>query len=266
MRAGDVVLEGGRRIGGPELAVLATLGSTTISVYRKPVVAIFSSGDELVDAQAQALPGQVRDSNRWAIAGALQAMGASVRHLPNVPDDPRVLRRTLEEGLEAADAVVLTGGSSVGGRDFTPDVVADLGEPGVIVHGLKVKPGKPTVLASIKGKPVIGLPGNPTSALLILEAVAAPIVAHLTGGSLAPATVDATARTSYSKRPGWTWYVPVRLERTHDRAHATLLPLVSANVSLLARASGFLELGESVVAVQPGEGITVRRFSAGGAL
>ncbi|HEY9179189.1 MAG TPA: molybdopterin molybdotransferase MoeA, partial [Candidatus Baltobacteraceae bacterium] len=182
MRAGETLLEPGRRIGGAELGVLATLGIRSVAVYRRPVIAVISSGDELVELDAVPGRAQVRDSNRWAIAGTLEALGAAVRHLPTAPDDPARLEALLREAVATCDGVVLTGGSSVGERDFTPRIVGQLGSPGVIVHGLRVKPGKPTVLACVGGKPVIGLPGNPASALMILEAVAAPVVAALSGG------------------------------------------------------------------------------------
>jgi molybdenum cofactor synthesis domain-containing protein len=202
----------------------------------------------------------VRDSNRWAIAGALQAMGATVRHLPTALDEPARLETLLKEAAATCDGVVLSGGSSVGERDLTPEIVERLGKPGVLVHGLKVKPGKPTVLACVDGKPVIGLPGNPASALMILEAVAAPIVAALTGARVPADTVAARLAGPLSKRPGWTWFVPMRLEG----AVAHPLQIRSNSVSLLARASGFAALDESIESLPAGAPVQVTRFRVGG--
>lgn len=260
MQPGEPVLEAGRRIGGAELGVLATLGLINVPVYRKPVVAVVSSGDELIDPGVKPDPAQVRDSNRWALAGALLGLGATVRHLPTAPDDAQRLEALLREGVATADAVVLTGGSSVGVRDLTPQIVDALGEPGVIVHGLRVKPGKPTVLASAGGKPVIGLPGNPTSALMILEAVAAPIICALLGSPHRPATLQAALARGYLKRQGWTWFVPVRLEERPEGVLADPLELRSSMTSLLARASGFITLDESVETLAQGEPVRVTRF------
>ncbi len=260
MRAGETLLEPGRRIGGAELGVLATLGITAVQVFAKPVVAVLSSGDELVDASAQPNVAQVRDSNRWAVAGTLQALGAAVRHLPIAPDDPDALETLLRSALERADAVVLTGGSSVGSRDHTPGIVQRLGAPGVIVHGLRVKPGKPTVLGCTDGKPVIGLPGNPASALMILQAVAAPIFDALTGAARNPATVEARLGEPYAKRAGWTWFVPVRLDEAQAQPSAYPLELRSSSASLLARASGFLTLDETIDALPAGARVYVSRF------
>lgn len=265
MREGERLLDAGRRIGGPEMGLLATLGAVAVPVYRKPVFAVISSGDELVDPSGVPGPAQVRDSNRWAIAGALEALGVAVRHLPTAPDEPGRLEALLREALATADAVVLTGGSSVGERDLTPRIVEKLGHPGVIVHGLRVKPGKPTVLAAVEGKAVLGLPGNPASALMILEAVASPVVRALAGGGPHPSAVECVLGEPYRKRKGWTWYVPVRLEQTRSSMTAYPLEMRSSSVSLLARASGFLQLGEGVEALSAGAQVTVRRFVAGGA-
>ena len=264
MRAGEMLLERGRRIGGAELGVLATLGIASVAVYRRPVIAVISSGDELVDVSGQPAPWQVRDSNRWAVAATLEALGASVRHLPTAPDDPARLEGLLREAVATCDGVVLTGGSSVGERDFTPRIVAKLGSPGVIVHGLRVKPGKPTVLACVEGKPVIGLPGNPASALMILEAVAAPIVSSLCGRAVRPATEVMKLGAEARKRPGWTWFVPVRVDEAQGAPVAYPLELRSSSVSLLARASGFLVLDETVESVPAGSPVAVRRFLVGG--
>lgn len=265
MQLGEVALAVGRRIGGPEMGVLATLGIVDVSVFRRPCFALISTGDELVDAAAVPGVGQVRDSNRWAIAGALAALGADVIQLPNARDDLGVLQAALADGLARADGVFLTGGSSVGERDLTPDAIAGFAGPGVIVHGLRVKPGKPTVLAAIGAKPVIGLPGNPTSALMILEAVCAPLVRALTGEREArTASVRSVAGAAFAGRAGWTWYVPAELRPDVGGQRAFPLQLRSAHTSLLARASGYVVLTEDRSRIEAGDAVDVVRFSAGG--
>jgi molybdopterin molybdotransferase len=265
MRPGDRILEPGRRIGGPELAVLATLGIVEVPVFRRPRVAIVSTGDELVDADAQPGPGQIRDSNRWALAGSLIALGCDPVQRPAALDTPEALSEALRAALDAADAVVLTGGSSVGVRDLTPRTIDALGKPGVIVHGLRVKPGKPTVFAQLDGKPVIGLPGNPASSLMILEAVAAPIFSRLAGEAVGPhAEIAAVAERAFEARPGWTWFMPAEVRIRDGRALAAPLVLRSAQTSLLARAHGYVVVGPERATVAAGEPVTVRRFSGGG--
>jgi molybdopterin molybdotransferase len=263
---GEGVFTSGRRIGGPELGVLATLGYAEVDVFRRPRVGIVSTGDELVDPAVVPGVGQIRDSNRYAIAGALRAFGAEPVHLPRAVDTPQALRDVLRAGLDVCDAIVTTGGSSVGARDLVPGVVGEFGAPGAIVHGIRVKPGKPTLLAAVGGKPVIGLPGNPTSSLMILEAVVRPIVAALTGERApGPATIDAVATATFAGRVGWTWFVPARLVTRAGVLYAEPLAMRSARTSLLARASGYVAVGEDPASFAAGAAVRVVRFSCGGA-
>lgn len=258
IRAGETVLRAGRRIGGAELGVLATLGLAQAPVFRRPRIAIISTGDELVDVDRRPGPGQVRDSNRFAIAGALRAMGAIPVHAPRAGDTITALRASLSAALAGSDAVMLTGGSSVGARDLTPEIINALGEPGVVIHGIRVKPGKPTVFAAVGAVPVIGLPGNPTSALMILEAVVAPIIAALTGAAQRVPVRRGIAAEPIAGRRGWTWYVPVDEDA---EGRVTPLPLRSAHTSLLARATGYVIVGERKERYAAGDPVVVHPFS-----
>ena len=263
---GEAVLAAGRRIGAPELGVLATLGFARVDVYRRPRVGIISTGDELVDPAATLQAGQVRDSNRYALAGALRALGAAPFHLPRAVDTPEALRAAVREGLAASDALVLTGGSSVGVRDLVPRIVAELGAPGALVHGIRVKPGKPTLLGAVGSQPIIGLPGNPTSSLMIFEAIVRPIVHALTGECASPpAALEAVASEAFVGREGWTWYVPARVRLRGATLEAQPLPLRSAHTSLLARAFGYAVVGETPARIEAGDRIAIYRFASGGA-
>jgi molybdopterin molybdotransferase len=263
MLAGELVLPAGRYIGAPELGVLATLGVVDVPVYARPRLAVISSGDELVDPARDPGAAQIRDSNRYAIAESLRRLGAQPVHFPTVPDEPGALEAALRLALERCDGAVVSGGSSVGARDVTPAAVSAQGEPGVVVHGLRIKPGKPTVLGAVGGKPVIGLPGNPVSALMVLEAIAAPIITALSGASPQAVELEAEMAESVRGRPGWTWYVPVALENDGGRLVAHPLPLRSSLVSLPARAGGYVVVGERA-SLTVGERVRVRRFLSGG--
>jgi molybdenum cofactor synthesis domain-containing protein len=261
MRAGEVALRAGRRIGGKELGVLATLGIVPVPVYRRPRIGIISTGDELIDPDAIPGTGQIRDSNRYAIAGVLRAMGAEPVHLPRALDSADAVKSAIATATASCDAAILTGGSSVGARDVTPDAIEQLAGGIVHVHGLRVKPGKPTVLGAVGTTPIVGLPGNPTSALLILEAVVAPLVAALCGSGERAIGREVVAAREFTGRPGWTWFVPAAVVEEGERHRIVPLPLRSAHVSLLSRAAGYVVLGEDRPRVAVGERVVLHPFA-----
>ncbi len=263
MRRGETVLSPGRRLYAPEIGVLATLGVTDVPVYRRPIVAVLSSGDELVAPHRRPAGGQVRDSNRYAIAASLELMGAQPRHYPTLRDEADEFESALDRAIDECDAVVVTGGSSVGERDRLPRAVEAIAQPGVLVHGLRLKPGKPTLLGAHGAKPIVGLPGNPTSALMVLEAVAAPVIAALTGAPIRAATVSARLAQPALSRIGWTWYIPVAVREGGAGLLAEPLPVRSFSVSLTARANGYVVMGEAEEEWPAATLVTVHRFLGG---
>jgi molybdopterin molybdotransferase len=263
MRRGETVLSPGRRLYAPEIGVLATLGVTNVPVYRRPVVAVLSSGDELVAPHKRPVGGQIRDSNRYAVAASLELMGAQPRHYPTLRDEADEFEAALDRAIDECDAVVVTGGSSVGERDRLPHAVEAIARPGIVVHGLRLKPGKPTLFGAHGGKPIVGLPGNPTSALMVLEAVAAPVFAALTGAPIRPATVNAHLAQPALSRIGWTWYIPVAVHEDGGRLVAEPLAVRSFSVSLTARASGYVVMGEAEEEWPAATLVTVHRFLGG---
>lgn len=260
MERGEAVLETGRRVGAPELAVLAALGIVDVPVYRRPEIAVISCGDELIEASRLPQTGQVRDSNPYAIAGSLLALGARPKHYAIVRDREEALEAALASALDECDAVVTSGGSSVGERDFLRRAVDALGSPGTVVHGLRIRPGRPALLGAAGAKPIVGLPGNPASALFVLEAVAAPIVAALTGSPPRVEEVEVRLGSPLHGRTDWTWFVPVALR--DGVAHP--LPMHSFATSLAARASGYVRLGGDRIDYAAGERVRMRRFLSGG--
>lgn len=263
MRTGETLLQPGRRLRPGDVALLAALGVTHVPVYRRPVVGVFSSGDELIEPFRAAEPGQIRDSNRYGVSAALRVLGAEPKQYEILADESESVARALRDALSECDAVAVSGGSSVGARDRLPDVVERLGEPGIVVHGLRVKPGKPTLLGAHRGKPIVGLPGNPTSALMMFQAVVAPIVSSLVGAPFDVPAQWGRLAAPVRSRSGWTWYVPVRLEDDGARPLAHPLPLRSFAVSLIARADGFIVMEENDVHWRAGKTVRVCRFLGG---
>ena len=197
--AGDVLVSAGRPLRAPQLGFLAAAGVTAVAVHARPRVAIVSTGDEVVPPETAVLAaGQVRDATASALAGLVRDAGGEPVMAGIVPDDREALETTLRSVLADADLVVVSAGSSVGARDETAGAVAALGE--IWCHGLAVKPGKPTLLAECAGVPLLGLPGNPLSALVVFRLVGVPLVWRLAGCERPPAGAD-RARPARS-RPG----------------------------------------------------------------
>ncbi len=181
MLAGETVLGQGCVLRAPDVGGLAALGAASVPVARKPRVAILSTGDEIVPPEFSPAPGQIRDINSYTIAAAAARLGAVPVPLGITRDNYDEVRKHVEKGLREADIVMVSGGSSVGERDVTANVLDDLGPPGVLVHGVAVKPGKPIVLAICSGKPVMGLPGHPVSAMVGFDLFCKPVIRALTG-------------------------------------------------------------------------------------
>jgi molybdopterin molybdotransferase len=182
---GDVLAPAGRPLRAADLGLLASAGITEIEAHARPRVGIVSTGDEVVPADtATPAPGQVRDACAPALAGLVREAGGEPVLRGIVPDDAAALERTIADALAHDDVVVVSAGSSVGARDLTATVVARLGE--IVCHGLAVKPGKPTLLADCGGVPLIGLPGNPRSALVVFRLVGLPLVRAVAGITAPP--------------------------------------------------------------------------------
>jgi molybdopterin molybdotransferase len=218
---GAEILPAGHRIQPQDIGALLALGLTgDIPVVRKPLVSLFSTGDELVPPGTQDLaPGQIRDINSGTIRALCLQAGAETHSHDIVPDNPDALYAALLEALPEADMLVVTAGSSVSVRDMTAATINRLGTPGVLVHGVAARPGKPTILAVVEGKPMIGLPGNPVSALVMFTLFGVPAIAYLLGTDV-PRQMRTQARVSVNvpSAAGREDYVPVRLvERDGER-------------------------------------------------
>ena len=179
--ADQVVLEAGIRIRPAEIGGCMALGIVKLRVATKPTIGIISTGDEVVSPFQEPQPGQVRDVNSFTLAALVEKAGGIPVLYEIIPDDLEKLKLGAAKTLNECDAVVITAGSSASARDLTTDVINSLGAPGVLVHGVNIRPGKPTILAVCDGKAVIGLPGNPVSALVIAGLFVVPVIEKLLG-------------------------------------------------------------------------------------
>lgn len=252
--AGAALVPDGRPLRAPDLGLLAAAGVTTVSVHARPRVAIISTGDEVVPPDTTSLaPGQVRDATASALAGLVADAGGEPIIAGIVDDEPGALKSRLTEVLPDADLVVVSAGSSVGARDETAGAVAAVGE--IWCHGLAIKPGKPTLLADCGGTPLIGLPGNPLSALVVFGQVGVPLVWRLAGCDSPPPSPSTRLRLSrdLASAAGRLDVVQVRVR--DGVAEPLFGP--SALLSVLSRADGYLVIPEPATGLDAGTDIVV---------
>jgi molybdopterin molybdotransferase len=264
VRAGMRLLEPGVRLGAPEIAVLATFGVLPTPVFKRPRVAIVSTGDEIVPADSYPRPGQVRDSNSYSMASQILAAGGEPILCGRVEDEAESLataiRKTLDDG---ADVVMVSGGSSVGARDVTAEVLDSLGPPGILLHGINVKPGKPTIVAAVGETPLLGMPGYPVSSMIIFHRFIRPLIWRLSGLSPLPDPfpVVATARLGRSlhSRGGREEYVRVSLADADDGGSPIATPLLggSASFTSLLGADGLVRVDSNVEGMDQGASVKV---------
>ena len=257
---GGVLTTRGRRLRAQDLALLAAAGVVCVEVHARPLVAILSTGDELVPASTQTLqPGQVRDATSWALAALVSEAGGWPDVLEIVPDDADALEQVLRDAVARSDLVVVSAGSSVGARDETAAVVARLGEPGIWCHGLAVKPGKPTLLGQAGDVPVVGLPGNPLSALVVFRLIGVPLV-HRVGGSTnvsRPSTARAALSRQIASAAGRLDVVQVRV------VDGVAEPMfgASALLTVLTRADGYVIVPEEATGLPAGADVDVTLYT-----
>jgi molybdopterin molybdotransferase len=218
VRRGEPLLTHGRLLRPQDLGGLLALGITVVAVAERLTVGIISGGDEVVPPAATPAGGQIRDINSYTIAALVERAGQIPRRLGIVPDVYERLEQAARQALADVDVLILSAGSSVSTRDMTADVIASLGDPGVLVRGVSLKPGKPTILAVADGKPVFGLPGNPVSCMVTFDLFVAPALYLMSGCSERPPreAVPARLTRNVASVPGREDYFQVRLERRDD--------------------------------------------------
>ena len=218
---GETLLRKGQKIGSREIGMLAACGLAEIDVVRKPKVAVLSTGDELVALGGALRPGGVYDSNGAILAAAISEAGGEPVPFGAFPDDEAALETAVRRALDDCDMVVLSGGTSKGAGDLSHRIVSKLGAPGILVHGVALKPGKPLCLAVAEGKPIVVLPGFPTSAIFTFHAYVAPAIRARAGlPPEAAETVEARVPVRIASEMGRKEYVLVSLAQTPDGAIA----------------------------------------------
>lgn len=265
IRKGDLVFSRGRRLRAHDLGALTGIGVASLRVFKKPIVALISTGDEIVDVAAEPAPGQVRNINQHSLAGLIEEWGGALCDYGVVGDDRAALEAIMRHALQGADLLLLSGGSSVGARDITLEAILAMPEAKIHFHGISVSPGKPTIFASGCGKPILGLPGYPVSALVIFDLFAVPLLRKLSGENVTSSaqprkTTRAVLKTNVDSPSGREDYVRVGLEEIDGRLYATPLPNKSGAIFTLVKADGMVRIGLNQEGVEEGEEVEVILF------
>jgi len=260
---GEVAVESGTRIQPHHVGFLAALGITDVNVVRKPRIAILSTGNELVELGKKPLPNKIINSNRFVITGLCQELGAESLYIGISRDNQEEIGVKILEGLRKADAVVTTGGTSVGAADLVPIVVDKIGKPGILIHGVGLRPGMPTALGILKGKPVFVLSGYPVAAIVGFEVFTRPTILKLLGIEReARPTVKARLAERVAGALGRRVYLRVKtFEKTGKLMAEPVRTKGSGLYSSMTKADGYVIIPEDREGLEEGETVIVHLFS-----
>ena len=262
VREDDLVLSAGHLLRPQDIGGLLALGIDRVDVGRRPRVAIVSTGDELVPPGDTVKPGQIRDINTYTLSGLVREAGGIPLTSGLVRDDFEEQRSAAIEALRGSDVLVFSAGSSVSNRDMTAKVLGSLGEPGILVHGISIRPGKPTIVAMLDGKPAIGLPGNPVSAMVVFDLLVRPTIFALSGMASPPEPPTTRARLlqNIASVAGREDYVPVRLVRQNGELCAEPVLGKSNLIFTLIRSQGIVKVPLDSGGLYESEIVSVRLF------
>ena len=241
MRQGDVILKRGTWLSAKHIAMLAACGISRVNVYRPIRFAIISTGDEIIEIDQPQAIGQIRDINSYGLASIIRQWGGTVTYRAIVRDDYEALKQAMTEGLEQADVLLTSGGSSVGERDYTYRLMQELCKDDVFVKGIAIKPGKPTIAGKADGKPVIGLPGHPSAAMTVFRVLMSAVMKQW-GLYLEETLVPARLSVNLPSSPGRTTFQMVQLEANENGFTAMPIFGKSGMIHLLGRSDGYIVL------------------------
>ncbi|UMZ74555.1 gephyrin-like molybdotransferase Glp [Natranaerofaba carboxydovora] len=260
VKKGQKVLEGGHKIRTQDLGALAALGITEVEVYKKPKVGIISTGDEIIGPSEELTPGKIRDINSWALSAEVLEAGAKPINYGICPDNKDKVEEYISKALEENDLVIVSGGSSVGEKDVTSDVINLIGDPGVIFHGISIKPGKPTIFGMVDDKPIFGLSGNPVSAMVTFRLFVKKAIDIISGKKDSPPvpTIRGKLTRNLSSRGGREDYVRVKLQE-NENGNYNVIPVLgeSGLIFTLVEAEGLLKIPRNTEGLRSGEEVEV---------
>lgn len=254
---GSKLIHKGKRIRPQDIGALTAAGVREVTVFEKPKVAVISTGDEVADPFGEIQFGEIRDINTYTLSAMLEEMGAAVTLKAVIKDEYELLRNTVEGALADNHIVIVSGGSSVGTKDVTAKVIDSLGEPGVFVHGMAVKPGKPTIVGKAKGRALFGLPGHPVSAVMVFKVLVGHLMEKLLGRENQAWRIPAVCSTNVHSSPGKETFQMVELQQTENGYSAIPLHGKSGAISLVSKAHGFVRIPHNKEGISKGEVVMV---------
>ena len=259
IRNGELVFSRGHLLRPQDIGVLSALGYLHIEVYQPPRLSIISTGDEIIRPGETPKPGQVIDINTPALAAVAKRLGAEVISTAYASDDRQEIRSAVELGIKNGDMVILSGGSSMGEKDYTVEVINELGE--VLLHGLAVKPGKPTILGTVSQKPVIGLPGQPAAAIMVMMIVLQEFMCRYYGQDLFKyQTVSGVLMENIHAAPGRRTFQTVSITKSENGIEVRPSHGKSGMITLLSYSDGYLEITENEEGKNAGDQVEVTLF------
>ena len=259
IRNGELVFSRGHLLRPQDIGVLSALGYLHIEVYQPPRLSIISTGDEIIRPGETPKPGQVIDINTPALAAVAKRLGAEVISTAYASDDRQEIRSAVELGIKNGDMVILSGGSSMGEKDYTVEVINELGE--VLLHGLAVKPGKPTILGTVSQKPVIGLPGQPAAAIMVMMIVLQEFMCRYYGQDLFKyQTVSGVLMENIHAAPGRRTFQTVSITKSENGIEVRPTHGKSGMITLLSYSDGYLEITENEEGKNAGDQVEVTLF------
>ena len=260
---GMVAITAGARLTPHHLGLLAALSESNVNVVRKPKVAILATGSELIELGHKLEPGKIVETNRLVFSSMCMELGAEPLDLGIANDDLMEISAKIQEGLEEADAVITTGGTSVGYPDLVPLAVNQIGKPGVIIHGVAIRPGMPTALAILNGKPVFVLSGNPVAATVGFEAFTRPTLLKLLGINEIRPAIEAKLTRRVAGALGRRVFLRVRVFERNGGFFAEPVRVTGSGVlTTMTKANGYVIIPENREGVDEGESVMVHLFSS----
>jgi len=257
-KKGEIILSCGIKIRPQEIGLLAAFGKTAVKVYKKPVIAIISTGDEVVSVEEKPSPGQIRDINTYSLSAMVKETGAVPLIFGIVKDNYKTLLDTCSNALSQSDMIMISGGSSVGTRDFTIEVLSALPDSQILVHGISISPGKPTILAKVQNKGFWGLPGHVVSAMVVYSRVVKPFIEYICGLRYKKELkISALLNRNISSVHGRTDYVRVRLTEKDGKLWAEPIPGKSGLINTMVKADGLIEIGINTEGLEKGAEVSV---------